>query len=513
MGKIPRSLRSAIPSTSFIKKAPSIPTEIPNPQQQQQPHYFPKKPSKRNSQLSKKPQETQTPQPHRSPFKTPSLNEAKKLFNSFISTTKSLQMDGLRLHNSFLKSYTSISTLDDSISLLNHMIKSLPSLSPDRSTYHVLLSQSCKEPDSSLSSAQKVLNLMVNNGFEPNQVTVDVAVRSLCSVGKVEDAVLLVKEFSSKHSKPDTFTYNFLVKCLCKSRILNNVYSFIDEMKNSFDINPDLVTYTILIDNVCNAKNIREADRLVGVLKECGLKPDAFVYNTIMKGYCMLNKGIEAVRIYKQMKEEGVEPDLVTYNTLIFGLSKCGRVIEAKKFLKVMVESGQFPDAVTYTSLMNGMCREGDVLGAMALLGEMELEGCSPNSCTYNTLLHGFCKGRMLNKGIELYELMKKGGMQLEAASYATFVRALCREGRVAEAYEVFDYAVESKSLTDVAAYTTLESTLKWLKKAREQGLAVYCWWEISTRFHWPTKKHQTEYKPLMATNGGFGETRRAMAA
>jgi pentatricopeptide repeat protein len=78
-----------------------------------------------------------------------------------------------------------------------------------------------------------------------------------------------------------------------------------------------------------------------------------------------------------------------------------------------------------------------------------------------------------LNKGVELYGVIKKGGMKLETASYATFVRALCREGRVAEAYEVFDYAVESKSLTDVAAYTTLESTLKWLKKAREQGLAV----------------------------------------
>ncbi|KAJ6305177.1 hypothetical protein OIU78_020674 [Salix suchowensis] len=462
MGKFPPSFRSAIPSTSLIKNRPS--------QQLQQPHYSPKKPTKKNTP---QPHETQTPPPHKSLFKTSSLNEAKILFNSLVSTTKPRLPDNLRLHNSFLQSYTSISTLDDSISLLDHMVKTLPSLSPDRSTYHVLLSQSCREPDSSLYSVQKVLNLMVNKGLKPNQVTVDVAIRSLCTVGRVDDAVLLVKEFSSKHSKPDTFTYNFLVKCLCKSRIFNSAYSFIDEMKSSFDINPDLVTYTILIDNVCNAKNIREADRLVAVLKECGLKPDAFLYNTIMKGYCLLNKGIEAVRIYKQMKEEGVEPDLITYNTLIFGLSKCGRVSEAKKFLKIMVESGHFPDAVTYTSLMNGMCREGDVLGAVALLEEMELKGCSPNSCTYNTLLHGFCKGRMLNKGVELYGVMKKGGMKLETASYATFVRALCREGRVAEAYEVFDYAVESKSIPDVAAYTTLESTLKWLKKARENGLAV----------------------------------------
>lgn len=51
--------------------------------------------------------------------------------------------------------------------------------------------------------------------------------------------------------------------------------------------------------------------------------------------------------------------------------------------------------------------------------------------------------------------------------------RALCRSGRISEAYRVFDYAVESKSMTDVAAYSTLESTLKSLKKAREQSHAI----------------------------------------
>lgn len=66
--------------------------------------------------------------------------------------------------------------------------------------------------------------------------------------------------------------------------------------------------------------------------------------------------------------------------------------------------------------------------------------------------------------------MMKSSDMKLETGSYATFLRALCRAGRIAEAYEVFDYAVESKSLSDVSAYSTLENTLKWLKKTEEQG-------------------------------------------
>ena len=103
----------------------------------------------------------------------------------------------------------------------------------------------------------------------------------------------------------------------------------------------------------------------------------------------------------------------------------------------------------------------------------MEAKGCSPNACTYNTLLHGLCKARLVEKAVKFYQVIRAGGLKLDTASYGTFVRALCRDGRIAEAYEVFDYAVESKSLTDVAAYSTLESTLKWLRKAKEQGLAI----------------------------------------
>lgn len=465
MGKIPPSLRSLI-STALIRKPPTSlpPTEYqsPFPPLPRKPHHVPKRPTKKK--LPGKSQVSDTL------FKTPDLGDAKKLFNLIVTTRGPTDV---KFHNSILQSYAAISTIDDSVSLLRHMVRTNPSFSPDRSTYHILLSQSSKEPNSSLSSVHRILNLMVNAGLGPDQVTTDIAVRSLCEVDQVDEAVDLIKELSVKHSRPDTYTYNFLVKKLCKCRALSTVYGFVDEMRSSFDIKPDLVTYTILIDNVCNTKNLREATRLVGMLSDSGIKPDCFMYNTIMKGYCMLNRGSEAIGVYKKMEEEGVKPDLVTYNTLIFGLSKSGRVKDARKYLNIMVESGHFPDVVTYTSLMNGMCREGDAFGALSLLEEMEAKGCSPNSCTYNTLLQGLCKSRLLEKGVELYELMKSADMKLDMASYATFVRALCRDGRVAEAYEVFDYAAQSKSLTDVAAYSTLETTLKWLKKARVQGLAM----------------------------------------
>ncbi|EOA32700.1 hypothetical protein CARUB_v10015998mg, partial [Capsella rubella] len=408
MGKVPPSFRS-IPTNQLMKK--------PTPSPPAPPRDYRNRTAVRDS--TRLPQNTQPPprEPFRNPFKSPSLSDAKSLFNS-IATTSRIPLD-LKFHNSVLQSYAAIAAVDDTVKLFQHILKSQPKFSPGRSTFLILLSHACRATDSSIADVHRVLNLMVNSGCEPDQVTTDVVVRSLCETGRIDEAKDLMKELTEKHSPPDTYTYNFLLKHLCKCRSLRVAYDF-----------------TIMIDHVCNSKDLREAMFLVDQLGNAGFKPDCFVYNTIMKGYCTLSKGSEAVGVYKKMKEEGVEPDRVTYNTLIFGLSKSGRVEEARRYLKTMVDAGFEPDAATYTSLMNGMCRKGESLGALSLLEEMEAKGCAPNDCTYNTLLHGLCKARLMDKGMELYELMKSNGVKLESNGYGTLVRSLVKTGKVAEAYE-----------------------------------------------------------------------------
>ncbi|KAL4186768.1 hypothetical protein AMTRI_Chr09g15630 [Amborella trichopoda] len=293
----------------------------------------------------------------------------------------------------------------------------------DRTNFNIILGLCCSNAD--MAGVHQTLALMKASGFPPDNVSCDLIVRALCSSALEDEACELFKEIASSNLKSrsssplDMFTFNFLVRHLCKTRAMSTVYEFINEA-HALGLEPDLVTY-ILIDAVCRSKNLREATRLLG-------------------GDCMLDRGAEALTVYKKMREEGCEPDLVSYNTLIYGLSNAGKEDIAKQYLRVIVEEGHLPDTVTYTSLMNGMCMKGDAIGALELLKEMEERGCEPNSCTYNTLLQGLFKAGNLDQG-------------MEAACYAAIVR-------------VFDYAVARKSLAEVAAYSALKSSLKWLKKS-----------------------------------------------
>lgn len=191
MGKFPPSMRGAkLPINALVNKTPSQPQSLTeNP-----PYWAAKKSPKKKP--TKLPSEV-TPQLPAITFNSPNLSEAKTLFNQLISTPGKTPSD-LKLCNSVLESFSSRASLQDSIFFLNHMIKTHPSFSPDSSTYNVLLVQSCKANDFSISSVHQVLNYMSSQGFPPNKVSTDIAVRTLCSCGREEDAIELVKDLSGR---------------------------------------------------------------------------------------------------------------------------------------------------------------------------------------------------------------------------------------------------------------------------------------------------------------------------
>ncbi|KAL0543468.1 hypothetical protein IC582_018564 [Cucumis melo] len=161
MGKLSPSFRSIL-STSVIHKPTLSPAAPPLSSKKPTPKPSRKTPSGQSSGHPVKPKLPTV-------FKSASLADAKKLYSSFISTSKA--PFNLRVHNSLLQSYASIATLNDSISFLRHMSKVQPSFSPDQSTFHILLSTSENRPDSSLASVRKILNFMVTNGFNPDKST------------------------------------------------------------------------------------------------------------------------------------------------------------------------------------------------------------------------------------------------------------------------------------------------------------------------------------------------------
>ncbi|KAI4340869.1 hypothetical protein MLD38_025667 [Melastoma candidum] len=179
MGKIP-PFRSTI-TTSLVPKPALVPKSDPFPPNK--PHLGSRKKTTQSSktQSPQKPTHLPAVRPQKAIFDSPSLSDAKAVFDSLLASPKSPRLER-DFYNSVLQSYSSLSTLQDSFSFLNHMVKTSPSFAPDHSTFHIILTKACSLPDSgdcevSLEEVHKVLNFMVNNNVIPGKATADVIVR------------------------------------------------------------------------------------------------------------------------------------------------------------------------------------------------------------------------------------------------------------------------------------------------------------------------------------------------
>ncbi|CAI0440294.1 unnamed protein product [Linum tenue] len=149
------------------------------------------------------------------------------------------------------------------------------------------------------------------------------------------------------------------------------------------------------------AGEIRKALELFNEMKANGINPDVVTYTTIMNLYCSIDHLKEAVNLFHDMEAKGVEPDVITYTVLLKGELKeirCKRsrnreinnsnaVVGPFLYGKLMdVE----PDPVMYTVLIDARCKENDMKGAMKFFKEMIDRGLQPDATAYTALLCGY---------------------------------------------------------------------------------------------------------------------------
>ena len=64
-------------------------------------------------------------------------------------------------------------------------------------------------------------------------------------------AIGLLRKIEKRYFEPNVVFYNTIIDSLCKVRLVNKALNFIFEMMGK-GILPDIITYTCLIQGLCN---------------------------------------------------------------------------------------------------------------------------------------------------------------------------------------------------------------------------------------------------------------------
>ncbi|KAF3774372.1 Pentatricopeptide repeat-containing protein [Nymphaea thermarum] len=186
---------------------------------------------------------------------------------------------------------------------------------------------------------------------------------------------------------------------------------------NAKEIEPNVVTFSALIDGLCERKMTSKRVAL-----------NMVTYSSLVSGLCQENKIQEALEILDRMKLQGWKPDARLYNKVVVDLCDLHRFREAANFLDEMILSGVIPNRVTHgvhTSMQNmvlqGLCDKEDANRAFMVYQNTRALGISaePRSCS--ALVDYLCKKGLLKLLViclMMDALLKNSlGMQLSVAS------------------------------------------------------------------------------------------------
>lgn len=80
---------------------------------------------------------------------------------------------------------------------------------------------------------------------------------------------------------------------------------------------PDQVTYNIMIQGCCRNGLLKEAEDLLLKMKSASLFPDVVTYNAIVQGILIRGKYDDAAKIFEEMGARGFSPDTATSRLLL----------------------------------------------------------------------------------------------------------------------------------------------------------------------------------------------------
>ncbi|KAK9723976.1 hypothetical protein RND81_05G038500 [Saponaria officinalis] len=190
--------------------------------------------------------------------------------------------------------------------------------------------------------ANRLLYTMLENGLTLNTVNYTTLVDIHCKEGNFDEAKWLIREMEDNGESPNVVTYNCLIDGYCKNGRMKENYALKDEMEGK-ELMPDVYTYTSLIHGECMHGKLEGALRMFndmissGPLNSCiitkctpyinlyikctyQLSPNVVTYTVMISGLCKEGRSDKAFKLYDQMIDAGFTADSKVYISLVGSL-------------------------------------------------------------------------------------------------------------------------------------------------------------------------------------------------
>ncbi|KAF6170588.1 hypothetical protein GIB67_021460 [Kingdonia uniflora] len=248
--------------------------------------------------------------------------------------------------------------------------------------------------------ALRLFDRMLEEHNPPRLICVDlgsfkIMVDEYCRQGRLMDAINVFRIMGEKRCKPDTSSFNNLIKQLCGSEMLPEAEELYKEMGDKWPYKPDEYTYILLVESCSGINRADDAHRYFTKMVESGMKPNLTAFEKV-----------------------------IDFDKVVVGLIKSGKIEEAKGLFAHRVETQKL-EVGSYEAMLRALCETGKLDDVLKMVDDIVTnEKLGLSSEMNEVVTNAFRKeGREaeLMKLFEEKEREKAKALAKEDANYSTF--------------------------------------------------------------------------------------------
>ncbi|EMS46668.1 hypothetical protein TRIUR3_01914 [Triticum urartu] len=187
--------------------------------------------------------------------------------------------------------------------------------------------------------AVKLFKEMKQKRLPVDIVAYNTAIHAVGLAEGVDFAVRMYRQMIDGGCRPNTATFNTIVKLLCKEGRFKEGYAFVQQMHKA-GCEPNELTYHCFFQYLSRPQEVLA---LFEKMLQRGCRPRMDTYVMLIKRFGRWGFLRPVFFVWKTMEEQGLTPDAFAYNTLIDALLEKGMLDLARKYDEEMLAKGLSP--------------------------------------------------------------------------------------------------------------------------------------------------------------------------
>jgi len=371
--------------------------------------------------------------------------------------------------------------------IIRHMLsmykRGMKELKPDRIQFGPVIDAWAKSGVSDASErARGVLNLMLEEGIEPDVVTYNIVINAFASGSNDQSVLEAEKILRNLEENPfvraDRFSYNGVLKAYSNNGEPERAEELLKRWNTEYKYKrvldqPDKFSFS----TTCQAwsrshckDSGSKVESIINWMEQNGFTDYAnnFCYSACISAYSHDNNTEKSELMLQRLEEkyqskpssQDMKPNDFSYCSVIFALARSTDVAgpgKADQCLRQMIKKKIYPDQRCFGSVISGWARSGQPCApdrCQDLLSLMSSIGCVADTICYNSALHSFvkCKSKIeAGQGaMELFQQMRSEGVQRTSVTYTIMIDACVKEDNLLS--RVFETCIEDGMLDNKIA-------------------------------------------------------------